>query len=267
MDLEGKHALITGASRGIGATIARELTARGARCTLVARDSDALHRVAAEQKAYALPADLADPTSFADLVARAEEVQGPLDVFVSNAARTSMRDFWQLSGEELRGTLNINLVAPMELSRQAVRSMRPRGRGAVIAVSSITGEFAIPRFATYGPSKAALTMFWMILQRELRGSGLSACVFPLGAVPGTANYDEAVSSPTVAKVAERFERFGSLTPERVAAKIADAVATDRQGVAPMPASSVPAMALRLLPVRLGDLVFARGHPAGSTKEL
>lgn len=171
-----------------------------------------------------------------------------------------MRDFWQLSGEELRGTLNINLIAPMELARQAVRSMRPRGRGAIIAVSSITGEFAIPRFVTYGPSKAALTMFWMILQRELRGSGLSACVFPLGAVPGTANYDEAVSSPAVAKVAAQFERFGSLTPQKVATKVSEAVVTNRQGVVAMPGSSVPAMALRLLPVRLGDLVFARGNP-------
>lgn len=258
MDVAGKHALITGASRGIGAEIVRELTDRGARCTLVARDTDALHTMAAERGAHALPADLTDPSEFSDLVARAERAQGPLDIFVSNAARTSMRDFWELSGEELRGTLNINLVAPMDLTRQAVSSMRQRGRGSVIAVSSITGEFAIPRFATYGPSKAALTMFWMILRRELRGSGVNACVFPLGAVPGTANYDEAVSSPAVAKVAASFESLGKLTPAGVARKIADAVATDRRGVVPMPASSVPTMALRLLPVRLGDLVFARG---------
>lgn len=266
MEIAGKHALITGASRGIGAVIARELTDRGARCTLVARDSETLHRTAAEYGAYALPADLSDPADFGDLVARAEEAQGPLDVFVNNAARTSMRDFWELSGEELRGTLNINLVAAMDLARQAVRSMRPRRRGTLIAVSSITGEFAIPRFAAYGPSKAALTMFWMILQRELRGSGLTVCVFPLGAVPGTANYNEAVSHSAVAKVAAQFERFGSLTPEKVATKIADAVATDRQGVVPMPASSAPTMALRLLPVRLGDLVFARGDRTGSVPD-
>lgn len=258
MDIEGKHALITGASRGIGADIVRELTGRGARCTLVARDTETLHRVAAEHGAHALPADLTDPGAFADLIARAEEAQGPLDILVSNAARTSMRDFWELSGDELQGTLSINLVAPMELARQAVRSMRQRGSGLVIAVSSITGEFAIPRFATYGPSKAALTMFWLILQRELRGSGVNACVFPLGAVPGTANYDEAVSSPAVARVASSFERFGRLTPAGVARRIADAVATDRRGVVAMPVSSVPVMALRLFPVRLGDLMFARG---------
>jgi short-subunit dehydrogenase len=156
-----------------------------------------------------------------------------------------------------RGTVNINLVSAMDLARQAVRVMRPRGRGALVAVSSITGEFAIPRFAAYGPSKAALTMFWMILQRELRGSGLSVCVFPLGAVPGTANYNEAVSHSAVARVAANFERFGKLTPEKVAVKLAEAIVADRQGVVPMPASSAPTMALRLLPVRLGDLVFAR----------
>jgi hypothetical protein len=61
----------------------------------------------------------------------------------------------------------------------------------------------------------------------------------------------------VAKVAANFERFGRLTPDMVATKIADAVASDRQGVVPMPASSVPTMSIRLLPVRLGDLIFAR----------
>jgi NAD(P)-dependent dehydrogenase (short-subunit alcohol dehydrogenase family) len=264
VDIAGKHALITGASRGIGAVIAGELTSRGARCTLVARESETLHRTAAEHGSIALPADLSDPCEYGDLVARAEEVQGPLDIFVNNAARTSMRDFWELSGDELRGTLNINLVSAMDLARQAVRSMRPRGHGSLIAISSITGEFAIPRFAAYGPSKAALTMFWMILERELRGSGLTACVLPLDAVPGTANYNEAVSHPAVAGVAAQFERFGRLTPELVATKVADAVASDRRGVAPMPASSVPTMALRLLPVRLGDLIFARGDHAGST---
>lgn len=257
VDIAGKHALITGGSRGIGEVIAAELTRRGARCTLVARDSETLHRVAAGMGAYALPADLTDPAEYGDLVARAEQAQGPLDIFVNNAARTSMRDFWELDGDELRGTLNINLVAAMDLARQAVRSMRPRGTGALIAVSSITGEFAIPRFAAYGPSKAALTMFWMILERELRGSDLSVCVFPLGAVPGTANYNEAVSHSAVAKVAANFERFGRLTPDMVATKIADAVASDRRGVVPMPASSVPTMSIRLLPVRLGDLLFAR----------
>ena len=257
VEIAGKHALITGASRGIGEVIARELTSRGARCTLVARESEALHRVAASYGAHALPADLTDPAQYGDLVARAEDAQGPLDIFVNNAARTSMRDFWELSGEELRGTVNINLVAAMDLARQAVRSMRPRGTGALIAVSSITGEFAIPRFAAYGPSKAALTMFWMILERELRGSGLSVCVLPLGAVPGTANYNEAVSHSAVAKVAANFERFGRLTPELVARKVVDVVAADRSGVVPMPASSVPTMTFRLLPVRLGDLIFAR----------
>lgn len=258
MDIVGRHALITGGSRGIGAVIARELTRRGARCTLVARNSEVLHDTAAEIGATALPADLSDPAEFGDLVARAEELQGPLDIFVSNAARTSMRDFWELSGTELTGTININLTGPMDIARQAVQSMRPRGHGALIAVSSITGEFAIPRFAAYGPSKAALTMFWMILERELRGSGLTACVFPLGAVPDTDNYNEAVSHSAVAKVAANFERFGSLTLEKVAVKVAEAVASGRQGVVPMPASSWPSMTLRLLPVRLGDLIFARG---------
>jgi len=102
MNMAGKHALITGASRGIGAVIAQELVDRGARCTLVARNSETLHRTAAEVGAQALPADLSDPTDYCDLIARAEDLQGPLEILVNNAARTSMQDFWELSGEELR---------------------------------------------------------------------------------------------------------------------------------------------------------------------
>lgn len=145
----------------------------------------------------------------------------------------------------------------MDLSRQAVQFMRSRGAGAIVNVSSVTGEYAIPRFATYGPTKAALTMFSLILERELRGSGIKLTVFPLGAVPGTANYDEAVSNLAVKKVARQFERFGKLTPQKVAQRIVECIERDESGVVPMPASSRPGMALRLLPVRLGDFLFAR----------
>jgi uncharacterized protein len=86
------------------------------------------------------------------------------------------RHFGTLTAEDVRRTLTVNLLAPMELARQAVRSMVPRGHGAILNVSSLAGELAFPDLATYGPSKAGLTMFSLDLQHDIRGSGVDVGV-------------------------------------------------------------------------------------------
>jgi short-subunit dehydrogenase len=258
VNLSDTHVLITGGSKGIGAAAATALRGRGARLTLVARESDELHRVAGAVGGLAIPTDLTDATQFADLVARAESEQGPLDVLVNNAALGASRHFGTLTAEDVRRTLTVNLLAPMELARQAVRSMVPRGHGAIVNVSSLAGELAFPNLATYGPSKAGLTMFSLDLQRDIRGSGVDVTAFVLGAVPNTGIYNEStLDNEVIQRLAAQLERFTRLTPQQIARRMVKTLESDRQGIVSMPLSSAPAAQIRVLPSRLGDLVFAR----------
>lgn len=258
MDLADAHVLITGGSKGVGAAAAEALRGRGARLTLVARESAELRRMAAAVGGLAIPTDLTDPAQFADLVARAEAEQGPLDVLINNAALGATRHFGTLTAEEVRRTMTVNLLAPMELARQAVRSMVPRGHGAILNVCSVAGEMAVPHLATYGPSKAGLNMFSLDLQRDLRGSGVDVTAFILGSVPNTGIYNEGtLNNAVIKRLAAQLERFASLTPPQIARRMVKTLESDRQGIVPMPLSSAPAAQIRVLPSRLGDLVFAR----------
>src|SRR5271168_177638 len=102
VDPRGAHVLITGGSKGIGAAMAREFGRRGARLTLVARASDELEKVAADAGAVALPADLSDLSNVEDLVGRATEANGPIDVLINNAALGMSRHFGTLSADDVR---------------------------------------------------------------------------------------------------------------------------------------------------------------------
>lgn len=273
MKLADAHILITGGSKGIGAAAAKALRNRGARLTLVARESDELHDVAAAVGGLAMPTDLTDPAQFAELVPHAEEQQGPLDVLINNAALGATRHFGTLTAEELRRTMTTNLLAPMELARQAIRSMVPRERGAILNVCSVAGELAVPHLAAYGSSKAGLNMFSLDLQRDIRDTGVNVTAFILGSVPNTGIYNEGIRNEVTKRLAGQLERFASLTPAKIAQRMVKALESDRQGIVPMPLSSAPAAHMRVLPSRLGDLVFNRQPmpaidltvPAGPTK--
>src|SRR5688572_25900259 len=137
MRLSGSHVLITGASRGIGACLARQAAERGAVVTLVARSADALGKLAADTGGHALPSDLTDRTALRGLITRAEQQAGaPVDVLVNNAGFDAARSMLELSEDDVADIVALNLHAPIELSRQAMPGMVARGRGHVVNVSS-----------------------------------------------------------------------------------------------------------------------------------
>jgi short-subunit dehydrogenase len=259
MHLRDAHVLITGGSKGIGAELARHLHAKGARLTLVARESNELRQMAASVGGVALAVDLSDHEQYEGLLARAEVEQGPLDVVVNNAALGATRHFGTLSSADVRRTLTTNLLAPLELCRQAVRLMVPRGRGAILNVSSIAGEFAVPHLATYGSSKAGLTMFSMDLQRDIRDTGVDVSAFILGSVPDTNIYNEGIKNETTQKLARQLEKFTGLTTDKIARKMVKSLEKDRKGLVTMPGTFAPVVLVRTLPIRLGDLMFSRGE--------
>lgn len=189
-DLEGRVALVTGASRGIGRAIALRLSAHGAAVVLTssAGSAEALAAVGEEVRsrggvAASLSADLAGPEERAELVARAAEALGPVDILVNNAA--AIPEFAPPSSISLAGRQRlfaINLDAPLDLAQQALPAMRSRGWGRILNISSDTvRQPPIPypgpatmvhALALYGASKAALERVTEGLAAELHGSGV-----------------------------------------------------------------------------------------------
>ena len=252
--LSGAHVVVTGASRGIGAALAREVAARGATVTVVARTEVPLKALATEIGGQAVQADLADPADLDGLIARIEAGAGPVDVLVNNAALAVVNRLVDHSADDIRQSFAINCVAPVELCRQVLPGMLARGRGRIVCVSSLSGLTAFPTITTYGATKAGLTHFTAALQRELRRTPVRATIVQLGEVAGTELMEQARRSPTIAGVSARLNRvraLPTLTPEQVATQIADAAAAGARHLV-TPRRVTPVHLIRELPSRLND---------------
>src|SRR5680860_157373 len=198
MDLTDAHVLVTGASRGIGAGLAREFHAKGAKVTLVARSAGPLEELAAELGGTAITADLVDPAAREGLISRVEEQAGPVDVLVYNAGIDATGPFTELPADALSRLVALNVLTPMELSRQVLPGMIERGRGHVLMISSLAGTAALPGMAAYASSKSALTHFTAGLRADLRGLPVGTTVVELGLVPTEMKDDVLEYAPTAA---------------------------------------------------------------------
>ncbi|GAA0617901.1 SDR family oxidoreductase [Sporichthya brevicatena] len=255
MKLAGTHALVTGGSHGIGIEIAREFVARGARVTVLGRDKERLAAVAAEYGATPLVADLADPERLATVLSEAEAALGPVDVLVNNAALAAVATADSMSAAETRLLMDVNATAPMELCRQALPGMLARRRGHLVNVSTLAAVSAVPELSVYGASKAALHQYTAVLQRDLKGTPLTATLATLGEVAGTHMMEQARQSPKIAAVSKRLARLlPVLTPPEVARQLTDAVERDARYVT-IPRRLSPVVTIRNLPSTLNDLAF------------
>ena len=178
--LGGKAALVTGASRGLGAALGKELARRGARVVLVARGADALERVAAEIRcaggeAHALPADMSDKEAIYPLAGAAAALVGPIDVLVHNASflgPTPLRLLLDTACEDLGQVLETNLVGPFRLTKIVAGSMAMRGEGTIVHISSDASVAAYPRWGAYSVSKAAFDHLARLFAAELGDLGV-----------------------------------------------------------------------------------------------
>ena len=171
MQLRGVNALITGAAGGLGEPIARALSREG--CSLVLTDlpGDALDARASELSSSggqvtSFGADLRDADQLGSLVSRAEETSRPIDVLVNNAGVELTAPFVDYTDEEIDTVLDVNLLAPMSLIRQAVPGMVERGRGHVVTIASLAGRISPAYMSTYGLTKAALIALTQSLRAE-----------------------------------------------------------------------------------------------------
>jgi NAD(P)-dependent dehydrogenase (short-subunit alcohol dehydrogenase family) len=180
MDFTDKAVLVTGASRGLGARLARELGARGARVVAVARDQAALQAVvdgvnAAGGVAHAVVADVADKDAVYRIAGTAAEVAGPIDALIHNASSlgpTPLRLLLDTECEDLEAVLAVNLVGPFRLTKAVAGSMALRRTGTIVFVSSDAAVEAYPHWGAYSVSKAAADHLARILAAELGEHGV-----------------------------------------------------------------------------------------------
>jgi len=180
-------ALITGASQGLGLSIAREYAARGISLILTARREAPLERAAHElsrsTSVLAAAGDVADPAHASALVRRGLETFGHIDVLVNNASElgpSPLHELEHLAVDEFSHILDVNVVAPLRLIQLVLPRMRRRHSGLIVNVTSDAGVQAYPTWGGYGASKAALEHLSRVLAAELEGSGVRVYVVDPG---------------------------------------------------------------------------------------
>jgi uncharacterized protein len=175
-------ALVTGASSGIGAEIARVLASRGCALALVARRADRLEQLAADLSAKVrvdvVPADLADEAGVVTVEQRLREQ--PVELLVNNAGVGTGGTFHTLPLDAELHEISLNVVAVVRLTRAALPAMVDAGRGGILNVSSLAGDQPLRGSATYSASKAYVTTFSESVAAELRGTGVHVTVVKPG---------------------------------------------------------------------------------------
>ena len=174
-DLTGKCALVTGASGGIGADIARGLHAAGAIVGLSGTRVAPLEALAAElgERAHILPCNLSDMEAVVALPKQAIEAMGSVDILVNNAGITRDNLFMRMSDEEWQSVLDVNLTATMKLCKGVMRGMMKARWGRIVNVSSIVGATGNPGQANYAASKAGMIAMGKSLAYEVASRGIT----------------------------------------------------------------------------------------------
>jgi 3-oxoacyl-[acyl-carrier protein] reductase len=179
--LEGKRALVTGASGGIGGAVATMLHGQGATVTLSGTRLDALQATAEElgERAHIAAANLADPAAVDALVPEAERLMGGLDILVNNAGLTRDGLAVRMKDEDWALVLRVNLEGAFRLSRAALKGMMRQRFGRIISITSVVGVTGNAGQANYAASKAGLIGMSKALAQEIAGRGITVnCVAP-----------------------------------------------------------------------------------------
>jgi len=180
--LEGRVALVTGAGRGLGLSMACALAAHGATVWLNGRDAaglrEAVERVGSAGRdgggaAHALPFDVSDESASSEGVAQVLAASGRIDILVNNVGQRRRQTLDELPAQALRDLLDVNLMPAWHLSREVAVPMRAQGFGRIINVTSIAGPIARPGDAAYTTGKGALEALTRALAAELGPHGIN----------------------------------------------------------------------------------------------
>ena len=174
-DLTGKSALVTGASGGIGAEIARVLHGAGATVGLSGTRTEPLEALAGDlgARAHVLPCNLSDMAAVEALPKQATEAMGSLDVLVNNAGITRDNLFMRMSDDEWQSVIDVNLTATFKLCKGVMRGMMKARWGRIVNISSIVGATGNPGQANYAASKAGMVGMSKSLAYEVASRGIT----------------------------------------------------------------------------------------------
>ncbi|GAB3369826.1 SDR family oxidoreductase [Amycolatopsis echigonensis] len=248
--LSGKVVVVTGGAQGIGAATAAALHRRG--CRLVLGDLD---RIRAEKTAgelgpdvVASPLDVTDTAAFTAFLDDVERTIGPIDVLINNAGIMPLAPLDEEDDAATRRLLEINVHAVVHGTREAVKRMKPRGRGHIVNVASMAGKSGFPGAATYCATKHAVVGLSEAVRLELRGTGVEvSCVMP------------AVVRTELASGLGEARFIKSVGPDDVAAAIVDALERPKFDVFVPKSLDLTGRITRLFPRAFGEwLVRALG---------
>lgn len=255
--LRGRTALVTGASGGIGRTIALRLARDGMNVVASGRREGALAEVVAELrglgvKAEAIPADLGDLSQVDPLIERSEAALGEVDVLVNNAGVETVGAFTVYSPEQLTSMVDVNLTAPMLLTHRVVPGMLARGRGHVVFISSLAGKLGPAYNEPYAATKAGLIGLNQSLRAEYSQAPIGFSVVCPGFTAGDGMYqrmvEEGVSSNRL---------IGETTTDKVADCVVEAILGDRPEIIESGSPVRPMLALGQLAPRLAERLMER----------
>jgi short-subunit dehydrogenase len=231
MDIKGARVLVTGASKGIGAAMAREFAAHGASVAVAARSTGAVEALAAELGGTAYTVDLTDDTQVDGFIARVE-ADGPIDVLVNNAGVATTAWLTDVEPDDIRAVTRLNLDVPIVLTNRVLPGMMDRGTGHLVFTSSLAGTAGFPGLTVYGATKAGLFNFVNALRLELKGTEVGTTIVAPGPVD-TEMWDQVEDETGMAPTVRRLRRLQLLptkSPDSLAARTVRAVADGKTGV-------------------------------------
>lgn len=259
----GRTILITGASSGIGAAAARGFAGAGANVVLVARSREPLEKLANELtgnggRALACPADVTDTEALRHVVTTTEREFGGLDVLVNNAGFNARGAVGEVAVEDLQRIIDVNLRAPITLTRLALPYLQKSARANIINVASIAGRVPLPHEATYTATKFGLRGFSFAMAEEMHGSNVSVSVVS----PGPVETDFILTDPN--SVPDLVFSQPMSTAEQIAELILDCARDGaRERVRPATSGKLATMAYLLpsLGRSIRPLMEKKGHRA------
>ncbi|MFT6105368.1 MAG: 3-oxoacyl-[acyl-carrier protein] reductase [Paracoccaceae bacterium] len=216
-DLSGKSALVTGASGGIGGSIAKALHASGARVGLSGTRVEPLEALAAElgEGAFVLPCNLSDAQDVETLPKAAIAAMGSVDILVNNAGITRDNLFMRMSDDEWASVIEVNLTSTMRLCRGVLRGMMKARWGRIVNISSIVGATGNPGQGNYAASKAGVVGMSKSLAYEVASRGITVNAVAPGFI-ATAMTDK-LTDDQKAKILVQIPAGRMGTPEEIAA--------------------------------------------------